>query len=84
MAEPQDISQEEDLFEKEETDLTQEEAEMLESMADGYFTLVDTVGLSHEEARRLVNGWGHHAKEEAWMYYRNSGEEVDRQIQEQL
>ena len=78
MLETQEVSQEEDLFEKEETELSQEEAEMLESMADGYFTLVDTAGLSHEEARRLVNGWGHHAEEEAWMYYRNSGASMEQ------
>ena len=78
MAEPQEVSQEEDLFEKEETELSQEEAEMLESMSDGYFTLVDTVGLSHEEARRLVNDWGHHAEEEAWMYYRTSGASMEQ------
>ena len=77
MAEPQEVSQE-DLFEKEETELTEEEAEMLESMADGYFTLVDTAGHSHEEARRLVNGWGHHAEEEAWMYYRTSGASMEQ------
>ena len=78
MLETQEVSQEEDLFEKEETELSQEEAEMLESMADGYFTLVDTVGLSDEEARRLVNGWGKDASQEAWMYYHESGASMEQ------